>query len=845
MGKEELTEELENIFKALQKFFDDNYVKTQNNKKSLTAFSNPSNNPPQIIDMTPDRITEYTHSAKDGIYDKVADALEELWRNEKKYQDKLRKAVNIYQEYSNLEVELYTKYGVAKVEGRKYPIPTTEDLSIREIEIKNINKKWEAVRKYYHKDSIAGAVFSEHQKIAYDLRVNVVRNGTLQLDETITQLEKNLINLRQQKTELVISGRINVKDIEDNVKKLEQIVTGHAEHARKALNRTDSQIVREVMDFGDRFKKDLGTVENQVYNAKKEIQEVKKEENHSGKLPSEDKIDGLTGQIESCKEKFETTVIAEVEMLHDPTKTNAIINRFDIARQNIASEKTFDKQIRTTVSENTPEHKRVDTEVPQPSVTVKKIAPVPTLQSNLDAVMSSSKLRENDGDVNKKKTRTRVVDEIQVDGANSESLNSAQKSDTENETVADGSVLETNDSEMVNEKERRGILQRFKNVFKPHNGIRLFRFFVHLWPLATWPLCTMWVAFFLPGPFLIMYGLPATLFLYGVINLSFYLPKLVTFAMNIVKQRRLKARNRELERGIRRERNLYTKEQHLAKEKNPEHQRKGKQNEQAHTIESKTLLGGMLAFCKRNWSFLLVAIGLSTLIGSLAVLLMPAILGPIVTPFLITGAFTFGTVVMGITAFSIATQFFDKFFLERVQNNYQDKEKAHINLEKTLDRNTIGDKYRVLVREEPLEQMGGQRVIESEPSHQESSPRVPWIKDGNYLKFDNQIDSDITTTADIHIPKKSFLRDSVGGSRSPGTHLEIRKDSSYPFKENAVMSHGLTDVHMGKVERSISLKNKPLISFNAKKENAQLVSQENAQSSSTEQLQKKRESLTK
>lgn len=184
--------------------------------------------------------------------------------------------------------------------------------------------------------------------------------------------------------------------------------------------------------------------------------------------------------------------------------------------------------------------------------------------------------------------------------------------------------------------------------------IRFLRYLLNLWPIATWPLCSAWVATIVPFQLLPMM-MPAVGVTFAAICLSYYIPKIINFA------RKRKLANKAKKLG------LDPKEYVKAKEIERNQQNQGR----------------FKKFIRRHWKSTAIILGVTTLVAGIGLAVVLPVLSPILTSATISGIACIGSVALVGGAMSLLVQSVEKFVLvraEKVLNRRYEKSQQKENI---------------------------------------------------------------------------------------------------------------------------------------------------------------------
>lgn len=196
--------------------------------------------------------------------------------------------------------------------------------------------------------------------------------------------------------------------------------------------------------------------------------------------------------------------------------------------------------------------------------------------------------------------------------------------------------------------------------------IRFLRYLLNLWPIATWPLCSAWVATIVPFQLLPMM-MPAVGVTFAAICLSYYVPKIINFA------RKRKLANKAKKLG------LDPKEYVKAKEIERNQQNQGR----------------LKKFIRRHWKSTAIILGVTTLVAGIGLAAVLPILSPIFAASTMSGIACIGSVALVGGAMSLLVQSVEKFGLVRIEKSldrkYNDSQQKQTNQEDKIYDNSRHD----------------------------------------------------------------------------------------------------------------------------------------------------------
>ncbi|OTP24857.1 hypothetical protein [Enterococcus mundtii] len=781
MDEGSMTTKLEMYIDSIKNFFDLYYVKT--NEDVIRK------NSPEQIDIN---LGDGYEERNGDIQKYLTDALDDLWLSERIFRNKIQEAVQIRDDCERIKIEIIRRGGVPKTEGKEYPIPSVEDLRKRNDEISRLRSQWDTLKNHYTKSTIDKERYKKHQELLFKTRVNVTKNGTA---EVKTKFSEQKI-LRRQLADLIIDSRVNIKNLKVNIQELEDIVT-KKERKKQLTNvkRTDSTIVKEMDDYGNRYQQASTGIQIKIENVEHKIQEVKVENNLS-ELTIDSEINTMKSRIQNCKTKFEESMIKDIHELVEPVRGTVVLDKYNVnystqdlavkAKEQFPVEEILDvkKEIERV---DIPEEAKLT--LGQQEVKMSKDVIDSKKNSELSSITLETDDKKTSDSTSQSATFQKNLDRIDV-------LQAGENASTSQ------NVMDT-----IISNPKKNFFQRIRQLLTRSNGLRVARLLLHLWPLATWPLCTMWASFFLAGPFLALYGLPAAIFLYSVINLSFYLPKIATYIIQYRQQKnKIKIKQRDQSLEVSKDRAINEK-QKVEESIEKTHGEKVIQEKIDGLTEKTPIRNRLLQVIKKNIAFLAVAVGGTAAIGSAGIFFMPVILGSVVTPLLLGGTFTFGTVILATTALSIGIQLLDRYMLRRIQNHYSQQE----------------TKIEVVTREDSHQfskDDGFQKNKEhSVPITEKKRASHTDIEHGNYLKFNSEIGEMTVAQVEMHTSIKK---------KAPTISTEKNNEGlSQVQDKNLAGPSGLQNKNaMGPFSGTNVLSEKKLISFDQKKKLARAKSEE-------------------
>ncbi len=628
-----------------------------------------------IHHMRDDFESSYTH--KKDVYEAVTNELGELWRLESRNQGRYEEALKLQEKITELQSEIHTLHGEAGYQ-KKRTLPSREEWGKRCANLEELKKRWDNQKDHYSKEQIPKEDYVDNMRTVFHLRMMVIRSGYIDID--LKDLNREFRNLQKKKVDLKLQQR--VIEIKSEIKEPERLIDAYTEAKQRQPQRTPSQLLRRVDSFERKFNTNITKLEQSILEVKDELNKTEKEEILSTRelQPLKKELESVSNTVAQRRQKFEG-ILVEERRLHAQLKAKAV----DISVGNSSGEGTSG----TTQSRNTKDISSLNTKSESNNIKNKEKIVV-----EQDKILVDERIEE------KKEVPIQAADVIDGGSKSNERIQiprvspSKPKKDTDAITIESGTEQELTEellTENPNQNKGLSFFQRMKQLKKPHNIIGLARFLLHLWPLATWPLCTLWVAMILPGPYFLLYGMATAGLIYGAINLSFYLPKIVTYIMQRRQTKQQQKEQLQKDRSLQKEKSERTKEQTLTQNHQKEYAQKkrdivAQQQSNTATQEKDVTKRSMLQGLKKHLPLLAVMVLGSAVIGGLGVFLMPAILGTSLMPLIVGGTFTLGTLALVGTSASIATQLIDKYALEKAQMHFKEKDQQLLQTVKTHDR---------------------------------------------------------------------------------------------------------------------------------------------------------------
>ncbi|MBW9323985.1 hypothetical protein FG877_10600 [Enterococcus casseliflavus] len=614
---------------------------------------------------------DYKHT-KD-IYESLTDELRELWRLEERNQGRYEQALKLQEQITELYSEIHTLHGEVGYQ-KKRQLPTREAWKKRCERLDELKSEWHAYKDSYSKLQISEGDYVDNQKSVFNLRMMVIKSGYIDID--LKDLNRELRNLQKKKLDLTLKNRI--QSIKSESVKTEHILKNYHDEKNQNIQRTNSHNLKRIDSFEEKLNLTMGTIDQLIKNVKTEL-----EKNETKELLSDEELRPVKSElriaeknINKSREFFSQVIVEERE---------------NFSQQESKSTSVAEEMNNYLVKEKSIELLKSEQRVHYKEHGVREL----TIKSNDELTPHSPHLNLNDEILieTKKISNEDPTDKRSI--RNSLSKTPLRKGELSNQTgeaksqegfvIPDrrSSTFDSTDNLKVDWKKdddkddshKLSSWQRIKNLRKPHNMIGLFRFFIHLWPLTTWPLCTLWVAMILPGPYLLLYGTITAGLLYSAINLSFYIPKLITFLIQRNQNKKL-----EKENELRKESHELINEKSQERDYSLNNERKLEQSKysqerkhsQSMDDERRSKGRRLIQFLKENRATLCVMVLGSAIIGGLGIFLMPAILGASMMPLIVGGTFTLGTLALIGTSASILTQIIDKYALEKLQDRFKD-----------------------------------------------------------------------------------------------------------------------------------------------------------------------------
>ena len=309
------------------------------------------------------------------------------------------------------------------------------------------------------------------------------------------------------------------------------------------------------------------------------------------------------------------TDLEETNVKKNKNKRKGQKNRQDQEPDPVKDSRT-EGETQTDLEENNKENNQRRNKRPAP--------PIPPKNKQLEDERPKEKTTKDNGN-NPRKGKNRNV------GVN-----------TEPAAIARDEENQSNDK-----KKKRGLGRYFwhKNRNKrASRGIRWLRYLLNLWPAAVWPLCTAWMTMIVPFQILPLI-MPAVGATFAAVCLSYYIPKLIRF----VRKRRLVRRAKKLGLDAR----SYVKQKEF--ERNQQNQ------------------GRFKKFVRRNWKTIAIILGVTVALAGVGLVLMPAVMGSILTASTITGLMYMGAVAIVGGSISIGVQLFEKYGLVKLDKYFENK----------------------------------------------------------------------------------------------------------------------------------------------------------------------------
>ncbi|HJG23740.1 MAG TPA: hypothetical protein K8V64_11925, partial [Enterococcus durans] len=309
------------------------------------------------------------------------------------------------------------------------------------------------------------------------------------------------------------------------------------------------------------------------------------------------------------------TDLEETNVKNNKNKRKGQKNRQDQEPDPVKDSRT-EGETQTDLEENNKENNQRRNKRPAP--------PIPPKNKQLEDERPKEKTTKDNGN-NPRKGKNRNV------GVN-----------TEPAAIARDEENQSNDK-----KKKRGLVRYFwhKNRNKrASRGIRWLRYLLNLWPAAVWPLCTAWMTMIVPFQILPLI-MPAVGATFAAVCLSYYIPKLIRF----VRKRRLVRRAKKLGLDAR----SYVKQKEF--ERNQQNQ------------------GRFKKFVRRNWKTIAIILGVTVALAGVGLVLMPAVMGSILTASTITGLMYMGAVAIVGGSISIGVQLFEKYGLVKLDKYFENK----------------------------------------------------------------------------------------------------------------------------------------------------------------------------
>ncbi|MBE9897082.1 hypothetical protein G8C15_17295 [Enterococcus casseliflavus] len=611
---------------------------------------------------------DYKHT-KD-IYESLTDELRELWRLEERNQGRYQQALKLQEQITELYTEIHTLHGEVGYQ-QKRQLPSREAWEKRCERLNELKNEWYSYKDIYSKLQISEENYVDNQKAVFNLRMMVIKSGYIDID--LKDLNREYRNLQKKKLDLTLKNRI--RSIKSESVKTEHVLKNYIDAKNQNIQRIDSHNLKRIESFEEKFNLSLGTIEQSIKNLQAELEKDETKELMSNEelRPVESELKIVEKDINQSRKFFSQLIVEERKKFsQQESKAVSIVEETNNHLSKEQSIEFLRNEQRVDYKFNLNdgiqiETKRIGDKDPEDKRSIR------------DLLSNTGEAKEK---LNKHSTEAKDQESFAISDRNSNTFDGADnlKNDSKKDGDKESSIFydQFKGSKEIDDKEnspKLSSLQRIKNLMKPHYMIGLFRFFIHIWPLTTWPLCTLWVAMILPGPYLLLYGTIAAGLLYSAINLSFYIPKLITFLIQRRQNKKLQKEN-ELKQASHERMKEKSKDRNysLINERKIDHSQYSQERTHSTSLAEERQSKGrkIIQTLKENGPTLSVMVLGSAVIGGLGVFLMPAILGASMMPLIVGGTFTLGTLALIGTSASILTQIIDKYALEKLQDRFKE-----------------------------------------------------------------------------------------------------------------------------------------------------------------------------